>query len=251
MQDSNKYVEKMKKYILLIFAIILCNTAFSQKIVCGFGGFTTMPLGQFSNNIGTPWGFSFSLGYRFQDAPIMFGVEASTSTYASRTNLVPYTHKNYQHQDANRIRSNNLNLYQVFTRFYIAQNSAIQPYADLRLGLTGMRTVQEYRDPYQNTNNQNTSSCHSPTAIQRLTLWKDNAFNCGGGIGVQANLTRIVTGNTDPTFSLLLDFRASYLYGGKATYQNIEKNDDPYNNRYNYTTNTSMITYALGIYVSF
>lgn len=227
----------MRKILLLtVLGFFAGITTGLAQFSAGIGGFVLKPLGGFAQNVANSGGINLNAAYRFTPVHIETGFDASLCNYAHHTDRVPYTAPKYQHTEADRERASGVNIYNVFAKVYATQQTIVQPYVDLRMGISHFTTTEEFTDPFRNHN----QSCKSPPVLKHVTTMRDNAFNYGFGGGFQIDLKKLV-GKDDEDMTFLFDCRAIYLHGGVATYRNIANNPDPRDARGNYTTRTDML----------
>lgn len=237
----------MKKGLLLtVLAFFAAITGVLAQLIGGASLVIVKPLGGFAQNVNNSAGIGLNLGYRINKLPIEAGLSLGFVSYANVTERVPYTEPNYQHTEADRERCSGVNMYNIFSRVYAFRNKAVQPYADVRLGLSRFVTNEEYTDPFR----QDNSSCHSAPVLKRVNFIKDHAFNYGAGAGMQIDLNKLFA-KRDKDYSLLLDGSVNYMRGGYATYRNIVKDPNPRDDRGNYTTRTDMWLINIGIKFGF
>ena len=176
---------------------------------------------------------------RPEDAIFMVGFEYATYTYATFSERVPFNKQGYQGTEADKTTNNDLNHYRLFSKLFLFSDIAVRPYIDARFGISQFRTKQVFVIPYQTTR------------LKTIGLNNELAFNYGGGIGAQANLSKIAFDSDDPLISVMVDFKIGYNQGTRAIYQNIKQNGNPYSNDSKYNTRTSFIDYTLCLYFEF
>lgn len=240
MQDNDFKSVQIQFLLAVIYFFSLVNQCYSQKLVVGLGAPILAPIGQLKNHCPVSTGINafFALQPE-EDARFMIGFDYSTNTYATFTERVPFTKTGYNGTEADKTTNNKINQYQLFSKIFPYPDIAVQPYIDVRLGITQMRTQQYYAVPYQTTR------------LKTVSLNNSKVFNYGGGLGVQANLSKIIFDVDDPWIAVMVDFRIGYTQGAKATYQNIKENSNPYVNSAKYNSRSSFMNYCFSLYFEF
>lgn len=210
MQPMTSLLLKITFAIVILASINMPEAVRAQEkpFEIGFKLFTGIPMGDFSEHIGSPgFGLEGHYGYRIPNTPVTIGYELSYFNYGRHDYTETLTPDLFR---TNRVIStrNNMTSLHLLVRLG-PQYGMIRPYIDGLFGLNYLYTRSHIRDNNIFDDDQKYSLHH----------FDDTVLSYGAGAGFRIKVQEVERLlNPDSKTYWYLDLRAVYQRGGSARY---------------------------------
>jgi hypothetical protein len=186
----------------MVLALLARSAAAQDKapfeLTFGGSGMVGLPLGDFADVVGTPWGFGGYLAWARPERPFGLRIEATALIYGSETRQVPVGAPGLR-QSLEVTTDNWMGTLGAGPQF-VAAHGAVRPYVTAFAGVSYFATDSEVR----------ADDRFFP--VSTSTNYDDTVFAWGGGVGVFIPL-----GDGHPG-SLAVTLGARFVGGGKVRY---------------------------------
>jgi len=194
----------MKKTCFIFTLCVLASWQAVAQIEFDLNYCYSRPSGQMANNIKGVHGLNLGIGYKISKTPIAIGLDIGLGGYGYQTQRQTYTFANGSTTTTNVNVSNNMTNLMLKTRIYYPTKAWVQPYIQLRGGLSYFYTNLTIEDP------QDVDDCHPlESTILR------SSYNLAGSAGIGA---RIRVGER-----FAIDISSNYVAGGRVSYMSLNK----------------------------
>lgn len=197
-------------FILLILSVAAAPEARAQNALSGGLLLNVgIPQGDFADQIDAGFGLSGTFLVHIPNAPMALGLEGGFLVYGQERIRTPFGGGPLGRVDVDVITTNNILTGHLLFRLGPNQGT-FRPYADALFGLHHLFTESRIE------------AINRDDDIASSTNFSDTALSYGIGGGVQVDLYHGQTGGEDEEsghpFSVALDARVRYLFGGTARY---------------------------------
>ncbi len=200
----------MTKILLSLFLSFAFVLPLLAQVELNMGYIYARPSEQMSQNFKGVHGFSLSGGYRIPKTPFMVGLDLNLGGYGRQSERQTYTFSDGSTTETNVNVSNNIFNLMLLGRIYYPNSSMIQPYIQLRGGISNFFTNLTIEDP------EDVDGC---APLESDILKSSTNFAGGVGIGTKINLGKIFS--SADRFSI--DFSANYTTGGQVSYMSLKR----------------------------
>jgi hypothetical protein len=195
-------IAMMNKCFLSTLFVLIALSA-SAQIEFQMGYAYSRANGAMLRNLKNVHGAVFSLGYRAKKLPISYGVEIGIQGYGYQTERQFYTFDDGSVTETNVNVSNNIFSAVGYARLYYPNKSFLQPYLQVRGGLSNFYTSLVIEDP------QDVDGC---TPLESDILKSSSTLAGSVGIGTRIKLSERYG----------IDVGTSYTSGGKVDYMSLK-----------------------------
>ena len=144
----------MKKFSLSCLFLVAIALPTQAQIELGIGYGYSRPSAQMAQNIRAVHQMNLSVGCHINGSPLVIGAEIGLGGYGYQSQRQTYTFSDGSTTETNVNVSNNTFNAMLFSRLYYPQASILQPYVQVRGGLSTFYTSLTIEDP------QDVDDCH-------------------------------------------------------------------------------------------
>lgn len=182
----------------------------TAQVEVNLGYVYARPSAQMTQHIKAVHGLNLSGGYRLPKTPFMVGLELNLGGYGYQSERQTYTFSDGSVTETNVNVSNNVFNLMLVSRLYYPNSSIVQPYIQMRGGMSNFYTSLTIEDP------EDVDGC----APLESDILKSSTNLAGGlGVGTKVNIGRLF-GAEDRFF---LDISTNYTAGGQVSYMTLRK----------------------------
>jgi hypothetical protein len=200
----------MKTLKLLIPAMFLSISAFSQNWEFGSNLMFSQPTGSMKRDMNNAFGITLDVARRFK-SPIAIGTEINFSSYGSETTRQQYTFDDGTTTETNVNVHNDIINFHLTGKYFFRNNKNINPYLSGKIGWSFFKTTLTIEDP------DDASSCHP---LENDVLQKDNTYSITAGAGVRVDFNSLFKNMDQQRF--YFDLSVQSIQGGRIQYMNVE-----------------------------
>ncbi len=195
---------------LISMSVLLTGSLYAQNFQTGLSFTMGFPQDEFSNNVdNTGWGGSGYFGYKFNDSPVMLGMDLGYLIYGHETRREPFS-TTIPDVTVEVKTSNNIFLWHAFLRIQ-GDRGVVQPYTDCLLG---------FKYLFTKTSIHSEGDIGDDGEIASTTNLDDFALSYGvaGGLKFKVYENQNPSETESDLLEALIDLQFSYLLGTEAEY---------------------------------